>query len=156
MRPLSHRCAMPAPPKGGAFAVTAKYPAKPQTFRQRKKAPPERKDFPRSGEDVAQRQIGESGRDQRERTERVQAGTAPLPSAHFVRSHPLPTLSLTRHLSPAGESLSKGTALGGDGKLSGIAKRRPLGGAGTAQAVTEGVLPQALTKGVTQKTPPQA
>lgn len=50
----------------------------------------------------------------------------------------------------------KGTALGGDGKLSGIAKRRPLGGAGTAQAVTEGVLPQALTKGVTQKTPPQA
>ena len=50
----------------------------------------------------------------------------------------------------------KGTALGGDGKLSGIAKRRPLGGAGTAQAVTERVLPQALTKGVTQKTPPQA
>ena len=26
------------------------------------------------------------------------------------RCHPLPTLSLTRHLSPAGESLSKGTA----------------------------------------------
>lgn len=32
----------------------------------------------------------------------------------------------------------KGTALGGDGKVSGIVKRRPLGGAGTAQAVTEG------------------
>ena len=26
------------------------------------------------------------------------------------RCHPFPTLSLTRHLSPAGESLSKGTA----------------------------------------------
>ena len=130
---------MPAPPKGGAFAVTAKYPAKSQTFRQRKKAPPERKDFPRSGEDVAQRQIGESGRDQRERTERVQVGTAPT----SVKAYGFATFP-------------KGTALGGDGKVSGITKRRPLGGAGTAQAVTEGVLPQALTKGVTQKTPPQA
>ena len=49
----------------------------------------------------------------------------------------------------------KGTALGGDGKVSGIAKRRPLGGAGTAQAVTEGVLLQALTEEVTQKKHPR-
>jgi len=36
-------------------------------------------------------------------------------------------------------SSPKGTPFGGDGKVSGIAQRRPLGGAGTAQAVTEGV-----------------
>ena len=51
--PLSQSLtALPAPPKGGAFlhlSVCAD------------KAPPERKDFPRSGEDVAQRQKGESG-----------------------------------------------------------------------------------------------
>ena len=34
----------------------------------------------------------------------------PLPSCRFAAIHPLPTLSLARHLSPAGESLSKGTA----------------------------------------------
>ena len=33
----------------------------------------------------------------------------------------------------------KGTAFGGGGKACSIAQRRPLGGAGTAQAVTEGV-----------------
>ena len=114
--PLSHRCAMPAPPKGGAFAVTAKYPAKPQTFRQRKKAPPERKDFPRSGEDVAQRQIGESGRDQRERTERVQAGTAPLPSKPTALP-PSPRGRLWANF-PA---LSKGAPLG---ELASTARRK--------------------------------
>ena len=36
-------------------------------------------------------------------------GNLPLPSS-LTRCHPFPTLSLTRHLSPAGESLSKGTA----------------------------------------------
>ena len=62
LNPLRHRCAMPPPPKGGGlFVLTGRYI----------KAPPERKDFPRPGEDVAQRQKGESGRDQRERTERV-------------------------------------------------------------------------------------
>ena len=29
--PLSHRCAMPAPPKGGAFGMVAKFLAKPQS-----------------------------------------------------------------------------------------------------------------------------
>ena len=43
-----------------------------------------------------------------------------------------------RLLTSFAATFPKGTALGGDGKLSGIAKRRPLGGAGTAQAVTEG------------------
>ena len=56
----------------------------------------------------------------------------PLPSCRCASSHPLPTLSLTRHLSPAGESLSKGTALAVAGnflaKPQGIRqyKRRPL------------------------------
>ena len=44
--------------------------------------------------------------------------------------HPFPTLSLTRHLSPAGESLSKGTAFRGGDKLFGTSIRRPLEGAG--------------------------
>ena len=40
LNPLSHRCAMPAPPKGGAlFMLTGR----------EQKAPPERKDFPRAG-----------------------------------------------------------------------------------------------------------
>ena len=47
----------------------------------------------------------------------------PLPSS-LMGCHLLSTLSLTRHLSPAGESLSKGTAYGGSHK------RLPLGGAG--------------------------
>ena len=38
--PLSHRCAMPAPPKGGAFCHLPV---------GTNKAPPERKDFPRAG-----------------------------------------------------------------------------------------------------------
>ena len=59
------------------------------------------------------------------------------------RCHPLPTLSLTRHLSPAGESLSKGTAFSGGDKVSGIAQRRPLGGAGTG-----------APEGVSTETPP--
>ena len=50
-----------SPEGGGLFVLTGRCI----------KAPPERKDFPRPGEDVAQRQKGESGRDQRERTERV-------------------------------------------------------------------------------------
>ena len=66
----------------------------------------------------------------------------------YLRSYPF------RLLTAFAATFPKGTALGGDGKLSGIAKRRPLGGAGTAQAVTEGVLPQALTEGVTQKNTP--
>ena len=49
-------------PEGGSFVGTN---------RQMQKAPPERKDFPRPGEDVAQRQKGECGCDQREQTERV-------------------------------------------------------------------------------------
>ena len=57
----------------------------------------------------------------------------PLPSCRCASSHLLPTLSLTRHLSPAGESLSKGTAFCSGGKLCGSTKRRPLGGAGFAQ-----------------------
>ena len=38
--------------------------------------------------------------------------------------------------------LPQGDGFNGSGKVSGIAQRRPLGGAGTAQAVTEGVLRQ--------------
>ena len=56
----------------------------------------------------------------------------PLPSCRCASSHPLPTLSLARHLSPAGESLSKGTAFCSGDKLSGSAKGVPLGGAGKA------------------------
>ena len=47
-------------PEGGSFVGAN---------RQMQKAPPERKDFPRSGEDVARRQKGESG--ERSETERV-------------------------------------------------------------------------------------
>ena len=78
------------------------------------------------------------------------------PSQSRFSGQRLPGVHPFRLLTSFAAIFPKGTALGGDGKLSGIAKRRPLGGAGTAQAVTEGVLPQALTKGVTQKTPPQA
>ena len=62
----------------------------------------------------------------------------PLPSCRCASSHPLPTLSLARHLSPAGESLSKGTAFCSGDKLSGSAKGVPLGGAGECSE-TEGV-----------------
>ena len=41
--PLRHRCAMPPPPKGGGFALLTG---------RCQKAPPERIDFPRPGEDV--------------------------------------------------------------------------------------------------------
>ena len=54
-------------------------------------------------------------------------GEEPLPSCRFASSHPLPTLSLTRHLSPAGESLSKGTALAAAGNFAAAPKGVPLG-----------------------------
>ena len=49
--PLRHRCAMPPPPKGGGLLHLT----------GRRKAPSLRDDFPRPGENVAQRQKGESG-----------------------------------------------------------------------------------------------
>ena len=49
--PLRHRCAMPPPPKGGGLLHLT----------GRRKAPFLRDDFPRPGENVAQRQKGESG-----------------------------------------------------------------------------------------------
>ena len=49
--PLRHRCAMPPPPKGGGVLHLT----------GRRKAPFLRDDFPRPGENVAQRQKGESG-----------------------------------------------------------------------------------------------
>ena len=57
----------------------------------------------------------------------VRVAGVPLLSAHCVRIHLLPTLSLARHLSPAGESLSKGTALGSAGKFTATTKGAPLG-----------------------------
>ena len=57
--------------------------------------------------------------------ESLSARELPLPSAHYVRSH-----------------LPQGDGFSGSGKVSGIAKRRPLGGAGIEQSeMTEGVLP---------------
>ena len=49
--PLRHRCAMPPPPKGGGLLHLT----------GRRKAPFLRDDFPRPGENVAQRQKEESG-----------------------------------------------------------------------------------------------
>ena len=49
--PLRHRCAMPPPPKGGGLLPLT----------GRRKAPFLRDDFPRPGENVAQRQKEESG-----------------------------------------------------------------------------------------------
>ena len=55
----------------------------------------------------------------------LQSRKTPLPSAHYVRSH-----------------LPQGDGFRGGGKVSGIAQRRPLGGAGFAQQRLRGVFPQ--------------
>ena len=50
------------------------------------------------------------------------------PLRHRLRDATFPTLSLTRHLSPAGESLSrKGEVLVEEGTLTFLAKARPSG-----------------------------
>ena len=72
---------------------------------------------------------------------RKKIGDVPLPSCRFASSHPFPTLSL-RDLSPdRGESF-QGDGFSSGGKVSGIAIRRPLGGAGCERSEqTEGVSP---------------
>ena len=71
---------------------------------------------------------------------REKIGDVPLPSCRFASSHTPPFVA-TRHLPPErGKSSLKGTAFGGGGKVSGIAIRRPLGGAGCERSEqTEGV-----------------
>lgn len=71
---------------------------------------------------------------------RRSARELPLPSCRFASSHTPPFVAM-RHLPPErGKSSLKGTAFGGGGKVSGIAQRRPLGGAGCERSEqTEGV-----------------
>ena len=71
---------------------------------------------------------------------RRSARELPLPSCRFASSHTPPFVAM-RHLPPErGKSSLKGTAFGGGGKVSGIAQRRPLGGAGCEHSEqTEGV-----------------
>ena len=71
---------------------------------------------------------------------REKIGDVPLPSCRFASSHTPPFVAM-RHLPPErGKSSLKGTAFGGGGEVSGIAQRRPLGGAGCERSEqTEGV-----------------
>ena len=80
--PLRHRCAMPPPPKGGGLLHLT----------GRRKAPSLRDDFPRPGENVAQRQKGESGTPQAtggvcpKRKKAPEGGCSPGKDVDIIRS----------------------------------------------------------------------
>ena len=103
------RWSQTAPPKGELIALPEAFVIHPIRFGYRKKLPPRG-----------------SCRRRRLRGFRRE----PLPSCRFASSHTPPFVA-ARHLPPErGKSSLKGTAFGGGGKVSGIAIRRPLGGAG--------------------------
>ena len=111
--------------------------ARPQTLRfsrklyRHAKGPILEDDFPRPGEDVT---AGDKKGNLSSAARLGEFRQVPLPSCRFASSH-----------------LPQGDGFSGGGKVSGIAKRRPLGGAGIEQSeMTEGVLPM---KKVAQKRP---
>ena len=80
----------------------------------------------------------------------LRRASSPERGSFFVWRQGLPVRELPLPSAPAGRShLPQGDGFSGGGKVSGIAKRRPLGGAGIEQSeMTEGVLP---VKKVAQK-----